>query len=96
MGTVKLNISLDDEVADQLRRRAAESNQPASRYLAGLIRDDVRRHRDELAVEGYRHLARDTADFARAAESFATETWPEWDPEGSAVEQEARSDGTGS
>jgi hypothetical protein len=81
MPTVKLNISLDAEVAQTLRERAAELRKPASHYLADLIRDDVRRQQDELAAEGYRLLAADTADFAAAAWPLATEVWSEWESE---------------
>lgn len=78
MPTVKLNISLDIEVAAILRKRAAELRLPISRYLAQVIEEDVRRGRDELAAEGYRTLEEDTARFAAAAWPLARETWPEW------------------
>jgi hypothetical protein len=75
MPTVKLNISLDTEVANTLRRRAAELRKPTSRYLADLIREDVRRQQDELAAEGYRVLSEDTSGFAAAAWRLAPEVW---------------------
>lgn len=81
MPTVKLNISLDREVAETLRRRAAELNKPASRYLADLIREEDQRHQDELAAEGYRLLSSDTAEFTAAAWPLAVELWPPWDDE---------------
>ena len=79
MAVVKLNVSLAKDTVETLRRRAAESQLPASRYLAGLIEEDARRHQDELAAEGYRLLSADTADFAELALPLALETWPEWD-----------------
>jgi hypothetical protein len=82
MATVKLNISLDPEVVETLRRRAAELQKPASRYLADLIQEDARRHQDSLAAEGYRLLSADTASFAAAAWPLTVETWPEWEDEG--------------
>lgn len=82
MPTVKLNISLDAEVAQTLRQRAAELRKPASQYLADLIRDDARRQRDELAAAGYRLLSADTATSAAAAWPLATEVWSEWERQG--------------
>jgi hypothetical protein len=83
MATVKLNISLDAEVANTLRRRAAELRKPTSRYLADLIREEVRRHEDELAAEGYGALSVDTAGFAAAAWPLAVEVWSGWEDEAS-------------
>jgi hypothetical protein len=82
MPTVKLNISLNADVARTLRRRAEELRKPASHYLTDLIREDVRRHQDELAAEGYRLLSADTASFAAAALPLAAEVRPEWEGKG--------------
>src|SRR5689334_11252256 len=79
MAVVKLNVSFESAVADKLRRRAAELKKPASRYLADLIEEEERRSRDELAAEGYRLLAADTAAFATAAVPVAAESWPGWE-----------------
>ena len=38
-------------VAERLRERAAQLQKPASRYLAELIEEDIRRSRDEAAAE---------------------------------------------
>lgn len=81
MASVKLNISLDEEIAEALRERAAELRKPASRYLADLIEEDMRRREDELAAEGYRLLSQDTLAFAAEALPVAAETWPEWEDE---------------
>jgi len=78
MPVVKLNVSLDEQVAATLRRRATELNKPASRYLADLILEDARRSQDELAEEGYRLLSEDTGRFAEAALPLARDIWPEW------------------
>ena len=78
MPVVKLNISLDGAIAERLRQRTAELRKPASRYLAELIEDEIRRSRDEAAAEGYRLLSSDTASFAADAGPIAAETWPEW------------------
>ena|SRR5437899_194541 len=83
MPTVKMNISLDAEVAKTLKRRAAELRKPTSRYLADLIQEEARRHQDELATEGYRALSADTASFASAAWPLAAAVWSEWDSQGS-------------
>jgi hypothetical protein len=83
MPVTKLNISLDEDVVRVLRHRAAQVHKPASRYLAQLIREDARRHQDELAAEGYRLLSGDTASFAEAALPVAVETWPVWNEVGS-------------
>lgn len=77
MAHVKLNISLDDEVARHVRQRAHESNQTISGYLSALVRDDARRAQDELAAEGYRELAEDLRSFARDASAIAHEVWSE-------------------
>ena len=79
MPVVKLNVSLDSALAEKLRRRTAELQKPASRYLAELIEEEIRRSRDELAAEGYRVLSSDTANFANAAAPIAAETWPKWE-----------------
>jgi hypothetical protein len=78
MSVVKLNISLDEEVAGTLRRNAREAGKPASRYLAELIKADEDRRRDQLAIEGYGLLSGETCAFAEAALRLADETWPEW------------------
>jgi hypothetical protein len=77
MPALKLTVILDAELVQALRQRAAERRKPVSHYLADLIREDVRRHQDDLAAEGYRVLSADTADFAAAAWPLATETWIE-------------------
>jgi len=79
MPTVKLNISLDAEVAQTLRQRAAELRKPTSQYLADLIREDAHRRQDEMAAEGYRVLSADTGSFAGSAWPLATEVWSEWE-----------------
>lgn len=81
MGHVKINLSMDGEVASTMRRRAAQEGKPISQYVAGLILEDERRQRDALAEEGYRKLSGDTLEFAEAAEPLAQETWPEWSHE---------------
>jgi hypothetical protein len=78
MAVVKMNVSLDAETAHALRRCAAESHKPISRYLADLIQADARKRLDALAAEGYRALSGDTAKFAAEAWPIAAETWPEW------------------
>ena len=56
MAAVKLNFSLDEQVAILLRQRASELKVPASRYLADLVLQDKRRQQDQLAAEGYQLL----------------------------------------
>jgi hypothetical protein len=82
MPFVRLTVSLDRDVAEQLERRALELDTTPSRYLAELIEVDHRRRQDALASEGYRLLATDTRRFAAAAANLAGETWPEWAEEG--------------
>jgi hypothetical protein len=79
MAVVKMNISLDEQVARTLRRLAADDDKPASRLLAELVVAEEKRRRDELAEEGYRLLAGDNARFAADAWKIALETWPEWE-----------------
>ncbi len=81
MSTIKLNISLEKTIAETMRKRAAELHKPASRYLADLIEEDIKRSREELADEGYRLLSEDTKQFAERAWPIANETWPEWNVE---------------
>lgn len=71
---IKLNVSLDEEVVQTLKHRAAEEGKSMSRYLADLIREDALRRRDASAAEGYTLLSADTADFATAAWPLAIET----------------------
>lgn len=79
MGAVKLNFSLNEQVAILMRRRAVELKVPTSRYLSDLILQDVQRQQDQLAAEGYQLLSVDTAAFADAVLPLAVETWPEWE-----------------
>lgn len=81
MSTNKLNISFDDAVSGWLRQRAREEGKSMSRYLSDLIRDDVRRSKEELAAEGYRVMGESGLEFARAALSPASEAWPATAPE---------------
>ena len=37
------------------------------------------RDAEAMAIEGYRLLAEDTADFVKAAFPLALEVWPEWE-----------------
>jgi len=83
MGSIKLNISMDEKAVETLRRRAAEAGKPMGRFLAELVEDDERRARDALAEEGYRVLAADTQAFAEAAWPLVQELPWVWD-EGSA------------
>lgn len=89
MPTVKMIISLDSELAQTLRERAAELRKPAGQYVADLILDDMLRWRDELAAEGYRLLSADTAEFVAAAGPLSAETWSVWEVHGSSEEEEA-------
>lgn len=75
MGVVKLNLSLDEEVAATMRHRAAEQGVPVSQYLARLIREEERRREDALAEEGYRLLSEESLEFATGALPLAHETW---------------------
>lgn len=79
MPAVKVNLSLDKEVAGTLRRLAAEDKKPASRFLAELICAEEKRRLDGLAEEGYCVLAADTARFVEDTWPTAAEGWPKWD-----------------
>lgn len=74
----KMNLSFEPRVAAMIRERAKQLGKPISRYLADLAEPDGRRHRNELAVEGYRALNADTGAFAESALCLSNETWPEW------------------
>jgi hypothetical protein len=78
MNAVKLNLSFEASAAELIRSRAQDLGKPISRYLADLAEAEARGATDRLAAEGYRELARDTADFAAEALAMAGETWPEW------------------
>ncbi len=79
MPVVKLNVSLESQIAATLKRRAADLKMPASRYLSDLIVDEVRRSQDALAAEGYRLLSREVTAFSEQALPAGLESWPEWD-----------------
>jgi hypothetical protein len=89
MPVVKLNVSLDAEVAKKLKKRANEKRIPASRYLAELIEADDKAALDALAEEGYRILGEDTRQFAEAAIQLAHEWLPPWDEGNAKSEQDA-------
>jgi hypothetical protein len=98
MSAVKLNFSLDDQIAILMRQRAAELKIPTSRYLADLVLQDVRRQQDQLAAEGYQLLSADTAAFVDAALPLAAEIWPEWEmntQEGTSPAVPSESEGEG-
>ena len=78
MPVVKMNVSLDSEVARKLKLRATERRLPASRYLAELIEADAKAAQDALAEEGYRLLGQDNLRVAEAALPFAAEIFPKW------------------
>jgi hypothetical protein len=88
MPVVKLNVSLESEVAKKLKRRATEKSLPTSRYLAELIEADDKAAQDALAEVGYRLLSQDGVEFAEAALPLALETWPAWTGEEGAGAQE--------
>ena len=75
MAVVKLNLSLEAEIAATMRHRAAEEGIPISQYLARLIRAEERRREDALAEEGYRLLSAESLEFAEGALPLAHETW---------------------
>jgi hypothetical protein len=79
MAAVKMNISLEPEIAALLRRRAQAQNQPVSRYLGRLIEADARDAERELMIEGYRELECDTAEWGRNSAPTDAEGWPEWE-----------------
>lgn len=81
MPVVKLNVSLDSEVAKKLKRRANEKRLPASRYLAELIEADDKAAIDALAEEGYRLLGEETLRIAEAVLPLANEVFPPWPSE---------------
>lgn len=78
MAYVKLNISLDQEVASLLRRRASEVGKPLSQYLGQLIVESELRRQQALAEEGYQLLANESLKFAESALGLAGEVWPDW------------------
>lgn len=82
MSVVKLNISLEPEVVEMLRRGSGVQGKSMSGYLSDLIRRDHRRRQDELAEEGYRLLNEDTAAFADVSLHLAKEVWSDWDATG--------------
>lgn len=75
---VKLNVSLDEEVASLLKSRAAEAGKPVSQYLGQLIREAEKRRLEALAEEGYRELGASSLEFARSAQPLADEVWSDW------------------
>jgi hypothetical protein len=78
MRGARITISLDLEIAGKLRQYAAEDGVPASRYVARLVEQDLRRRDIEVAKQGYRETGPDTLEFAEAALPLALEVWPEW------------------
>jgi hypothetical protein len=56
-------------------------HKPVSKYIADLVAEDQRRHRDELAADGYRELNAATLEFARQSQEAGLDGWPEWSDE---------------
>jgi len=78
MAAVRMSFSLEPTVARTLKLRAQDLGKPASRYITDLVEAEARAALDELADEGYRVLAEDTARFAEETWPTAAEGLPEW------------------
>ena len=72
---MRISLTLDEQTAQSLRRRAEARNQTMPHYLLDLARAEARREEDALAEEGYRSLASDTQDFAERAMLIAEQDW---------------------
>jgi hypothetical protein len=72
---MRISLTLDEQTAQALRRRADAHHTSLPRYLADLARAEAQREKDELAEEGYRLLAGDTLAFAENALSIANQDW---------------------
>ena len=70
---MRISLTLDEQTAQALRRRADAHNTSLPRYIAELARAEAQRETDELAEEGYRLLTEDTLAFAENALSIANQ-----------------------
>jgi len=77
--TVKVTISLPDELADFADKLAAEAGRPRSQIIAALIEERRLRELRERLAEGYRYYAEENRRFAEAALPLAAEIWDEYD-----------------
>ncbi len=72
---MRISLTLDEQTAQALQRRAASRNQSMPRYLAQLAEAEARREADALAEAGYLLLADDTQTFAEDALRVARQDW---------------------
>lgn len=79
--TVKMTISLPEELAEFAEKVAAATNRPRSRIFAELLEGKRKEILRNSLVEGYRALAEENRQFAGGAFSLAAEVWGEADHE---------------
>jgi predicted DNA-binding protein len=77
--TVKVTISLPQELAEYADKLASQRGRPRSQIIAELI-DESRgaAFREELA-EAYRSMAEESAKFAREAFPLSAQVWPTYE-----------------
>lgn len=77
MKTMKMTISLPEDLADFVERFAAQTQRPRSRVFADLLESKRREILRQSLVEGYRALADENRRFASDAMPIAAEVWGE-------------------
>jgi len=77
--TVKVTISLSDELAEFADKLAAESGLPRSQIIAQMIDDRRAAALYEELAQAYRELAEENLQFAKDAFPLAAEIWDEYD-----------------
>jgi len=75
--TERFTISLPDELAGDVRRRARKAKRPVSHVIADALRAQETADLRERMREGYRTVADESRAFSEAALPIAMETWPE-------------------
>jgi predicted transcriptional regulator len=75
--TERLTISLPDDVAENVRKRARKSKKPVSRVIADALRQQERAELEERMREGYRAVAEENRRLAEEALPAILEVLPD-------------------
>ena len=74
MGKVKITVTIEETLIEELDRWAGEQRQSRSRIVEDAVVDWQRRRREAALIEGYQAMAEEDVDTAEAALQAGFET----------------------
>ena len=77
--TIKVTISLPEDLARFIDRLASQAHRPRSQLFADLVDEKRRELLRQSMIEGYQALAAENEQFASEAMSISAEIWQEVD-----------------